>query len=340
MKIYLLVIVLLFSGSTVFSQGEVPDLFEESDSYPLIGNWEGQWINPQIGYEKTHPALAAQIDIADENLYIVRILPVLYKRAPLFLEVEVPLLNSELTCNKDGWNFRFAGDRCTGYGFLYGDTVQFTLTKRREVPPTLGLQAPEQAVKLLDGTGLSYWKHTDGREVTWKIDPSGVLETVSEFWNNGENRSQGIGGSIETIQKFGDLQFHMEFRYPLEAGKKGQGRGNSGLFFSGIGEIQILNSFALPGYWDEGGAIYKRFPPMVNAAGPPLQWQTYNVELSLPEYHSATGEKISNAFLTVYLNGVLIHNKIEIETDVTAVSIGLQDHINRLQYRNIWVLEK
>jgi len=333
---YILLFTLLFIGEQVVSQNQ-ECYFENPSEYPLIGNWTGKWINPQKGHEQAVPDLVAQIDVIKNETYIIRFLPQLYKRATLYLEVTVDLKNNELTWEKDGWKFTFSGDSCKGYGNLYGDKVSFYLIKNNEVSPTIEMQAPEGAVRLFNGENLKYWQHPDGREVTWKND-SGILETVSEFWNNEKNRERGIGGSIETKQKFGDLQFHMEFRYPVEAGKTGQDRGNSGLFFFGIGEIQILNSYALPGYWDDCGAIYKQTPPTVNAAGPPLQWQTFDVELLLPKFDDS-GKKISNALLTVWLNGILIHNKLEIETDESKVKIGLQDHINCLQYRNIWVKE-
>jgi hypothetical protein len=333
---YILLFALLFIGEQVVSQNK-EYYFENPSDYPLIGNWTGKWINPQKGHEQAIPDLTAQIDVGKNNVYIIRFLPQLYKRATLYLEVTVDLKNDELVWEKDGWKFTFHGDSCTGYGNLHGEKVLFYLMKNNDDSPTLGLKAPGGAVKLFDDKDLKHWQHSDGRELTWKND-SGVLETVSEFWNNGKNRETGIGGSIETKQKFGDLQFHMEFRYPVEAGKTGQDRGNSGLFFFGIGEIQILNSYALTGYWDDCGSIYKQTPPTVNASGPPLQWQTYDVELLLPKFDNS-GKKISNALLTVWLNGILIHNKLEIVTDANKVNIGLQDHINCLQYRNIWVNE-
>jgi len=166
------------------------------------------------------------------------------------------------------------------------------------------------------------------------------METVSAFWRNGQNRKEGIGGTIETKEKFGDLRFHLEFRYSVEPGKKGQDRGNSGLFFNGVGEIQILNSFALPGYWDDCGSIYKRYPPMVNAAGPPLVWQTYDVELIMPKFDKDNGNKVSKGMMTVWLNGILIHNKLEMDFNSKEVSVGLQDHINAIQFRNIWLVKK
>ena len=173
------------------------------------------------------------------------------------------------------------------------------------------------------------WQHDDGKAVTWKR-VGDAMQTVS--WHNKANKEAGIGGSIRTRSKFGGMRFHMEFRYSVEAEKSGQGRGNSGLFFWPIGEVQILNSYATPNYWDECGAFYKRIPAKVDAAGPPLEWQTYDVEIDLLEKNKA--------IVTVLLNGRTLHHKVEVKCAAKELSIGLQDHINILQYRNIWLVEK
>jgi hypothetical protein len=118
----------------------------------------------------------------------------------------------------------------------------------------------------------------------------------------------------------------------LEAGKSGQGRGNSGLFILPIGEVQILNSYTTPNYWNECGAFYKRIPAKVDAAGPPLEWQAYDVEIDLQANRKAV--------VTVQLNGRILHHQMEMPCADKELSIGLQDHVNILQFRNIWLVEK
>ena len=120
----------------------------------------------------------------------------------------------------------------------------------------------------------------------------------------------------------------------------GQGRGNSGVLLQGVGEVQILNSYGLDGYWDECGSLYKRHPAKVNAAAPPLQWQTWDIDLRLPKYDPVSGEKQSESHVTVRLNGYIIHNDTELPSGARdAITIGLQDHINAIQFRNIWIDE-
>ena len=109
------------------------------------------------------------------------------------------------------------------------------------------------------------------------------------------------------------------------------------MFFHGIGELQILNNYGTTGYWNECGALYKIAPPKVNAAGVPLQWQTYDVEIILPDKVN----KKTTALVTAYLNSHAIHHKTPVPYNRHdgAVEIGLQDHMNVLQYRNIWAIE-
>ena len=333
----LLCALLLINLPHLFAQVSTTSEFENESDYPLIGNWTGTWTNPQIGYEKLIPEVAAQVNLVQGNTYSVCILPKLNIRSVPFITVQVEEKEGAIHYKNDGWEFTFKDGNCTGSGDLHGHQIAFNLKKDHFVSPTLGILPPDGAVILFDGTNFDQWIHQDNRPVTWKLIMPDAMETVSAFWRNGQNRKEGIGGSIDTKQKFGDLNFHMEFRYSIDPGKSGQGRGNSGLFFNGVGEIQILNSFALTGFWDDCGSIYKKHPPIVNAAGPPLVWQTYDVDLVMPGFDQNSGKKLSKGMLTVWLNGILIHNKLEMDFDSTQVSIGLQDHINALQFRNIWV---
>lgn len=308
--------------------------FEEAKNFPLMGDWQGAWINPHAGHEVHHPELAAQLICLTKEQYLIRILPQLNVRAVAYLEVKVIIENNKLVINQNRWHATFADGICQGRGRLHGKDVEFTLKKVVRLSETIGLKPPKGATVLFDGHHIDQWHHHDGRKVTWSLLENGVMQTVSSFWNDNQNRENGLGGDIVTKEKFGSMQFHMEFRYAIEPGKHGQQRGNSGLFFHGIGEVQILNNYGTLGFWNECGAFYKMMPPKVNAAGPPLQWQTYDVEIELP----SKAEQNQNALVTVYLNGHKIHNKTALPYhSKNGVSIGLQDHINALQYRNIWV---
>jgi hypothetical protein len=322
-----------------FSQIKFQNYFENEEEYPLMGNWKGKWINPARGHEVKHPELAAQIICIDKGKYKIKFISRLHVRAEPYFQEVIDEDENQLALNKSGWSFIFSEEGCKGYGNLHGEKTEFVLNKVNKTSPTMGIDPPEGAFILFDGKHLDNWQHIDNKPVTWKIADNGAMQIISGFWRNGKNRKEGLGGTIESKKKFGDLRFHMEFRYAVEPGKTGQSRGNSGLFFNGVGEIQILNSYGMEGYWNECGSLYKKMPPKVNAAAQPLQWQTYDVELIMPKYDSVSKKKISDAIITVWLNGIVIHNKTEIESNAKNVSVGLQDHQNIIEFRNIWVEE-
>ena len=201
----------------------------------------------------------------------------------------------------------------------------------RVEPGTHG-SPPSDAVVLFDGSNLDQFNGGDA----WQIE-NGVA-TV---------RKRGIS----TKQKFGSCQFHIEFASPEKIESRGQGRGNSGIFFGNGYEVQVLDSYENPTYFDgQCGALYKQSPPSVNPCRKPGQWQAYDIIYDAPEF-GAYGELLRPAYFTVMLNGVLIQNHVELKgrtlynapptyvphQEKTAISI--QHHNNPVRYRNIWVRE-
>jgi hypothetical protein len=198
-----------------------------------------------------------------------------------------------------------------------------TLPKVHRQSPTLGLAAPADAVVIFDGTNTD--KLINGR----MTDDGLLMEGVT------------------TKDAFGDATWHIEFCLPYQPKDRGQGRGNSGAYFQGSYETQMLDSFGLEGKDNECGGIYKAAAPGVNMCLPPLAWQTYDVEVTAPRF--ADGKKIANARLTVRHNGVLIHDNVEVpgitpggpqKQEAPTGPLHLQNHGNPVRYRNIWVLPK
>jgi hypothetical protein len=159
-------------------------------------------------------------------------------------------------------------------------------------------------------------------------------------------------GYIRTLQNFGDCQFHVEFATPAKVEGSGQGRGNSGVFF-GLDryEVQVLDSYENTTYADgSAGSIYGQYPPLVNASRPPGQWQSYDIIYTAPRF-TAEGKLLSPARMTIFHNGVLIQNNVELTGPTSWLErapysahpekqpIALQDHGNPVRYRNIWVRE-
>ena len=76
-------------------------------------------------------------------------------------------------------------------------------------------------------------------------------------------------------------------------------------------EIQILDSFgrALSGA-NDGGAIWGVRDAALNAAVPLEKWETYDIFFRAARWIGAS--KVSNARITLYWNGSLVQNNIEV----------------------------
>jgi len=157
-------------------------------------------------------------------------------------------------------------------------------------------------------------------------------------------------GSIRTRDKFADFQLHLEFATPAKVEGNSQGRGNSGVLFNGIYEVQVLDSSDNPTYPDgQCGALYGQSPPLVNASKKPGEWQSYDIIFESPRWDAA-GKLTKKANVTVIHNGVLLHHKKEYQGNTPhhangnynnphapEVFIELQDHNNPMRFRNVWL---
>ncbi|MBS0208148.1 MAG: DUF1080 domain-containing protein [Planctomycetes bacterium] len=202
----------------------------------------------------------------------------------------------------------------------------------RLVTPGDGTAPPSDAIVLFGGKDLSAW---DGGD-KWLV-ADGVA-TVKDT-------------SIRTKQAFGDCQVHLEWAAPAEVKGEGQGRGNSGIFFMDKYEIQILDSYGNTTYFDgQAGALYKQWPPLVNACRKPGEWQTYDILFTTPRF-DLDGKLLKPGAVTVLHNGVVVQNHAEIlgstawhkppeyEPHDPTGHISLQNHGNPVRYRNIWIRE-
>jgi hypothetical protein len=217
----------------------------------------------------------------------------------------------------------------------YGDISGLKLNKPEDREDVKSAGAPREAVILFDGKNLDKWERADGKgPAEWKLLEGGVMQVNK--------------GNIITREKFGgSFRLHVEFRVPYMPQAKGQERGNSGVYVQGRYEVQVLDSYGLESKNNDCGAIYEVAAPKVNACKAPTVWQSYDIEFTAPK--CVDGKRTEWARITVFHNGVKIHDNVEITTENTRAGLGgdvctpgpimLQDHGNPVQFRNIWLVQ-
>jgi hypothetical protein len=174
----------------------------------------------------------------------------------------------------------------------------------------------------------------------WKLTKD--RRRVDEVIGIGEDGSIRVPrGGMNSKQQFeGSFDLHVEFNCPLRAKSQGQGRGNSGVYLPNRTEIQVLDSFGMTTYEGGGcGGLYRwknpdAFDEFSLASLPPLQWQTYDVEYRVRR--NDEGKVVGKPTITVYHNGIKIHDQVELRKDARKGSFHFQDHGNPVRYRNIW----
>lgn len=237
------------------------------------------------------------------------------------------------------------------YMYIDGIKVHELDPAKQPIPPIVTPGAvgvpgapPSDAIVLFDGSEKALkenWTDTQGGPSGWKV-VDGALESVKK------------AGYIQTQQKFGSCQIHIEWAAPAKVEGDGQGRGNSGVFFMNTYEVQVLDNYGNTTYPDgQAGALYGRQKPLVNVCRKPGEWQTYDIIFHRPFFDQA-GKLTRRATFTVLHNGVLVQDHTILSGGTNwmgpnAVSgykahpdklpFAMQDHGNPVRFRNIWIRE-
>lgn len=180
-----------------------------------------------------------------------------------------------------------------------------------------------------------------------KMDPSNpkklTLAAGSGVLVNGES---GRTSNIYSAVHHGDLRAKVEFMVP-----KGS---NSGVYFQGRYEIQILDSWGKKKVdFGDCGGIYQRWDkgrgfeghgPRENASLAPGEWQSFDVTFRAPRF-DAKGKKTANAvFVKVVHNGKVVHENVKVTGPTRAAgfrdeqALGpfmLQGDHGPVAYRNV-----
>jgi hypothetical protein len=207
-----------------------------------------------------------------------------------------------------------------------------------------GTPAPADKIVLFDGTTLAGWhkENMPGVPIGWMLVAGGAMQVVPS--------GTGQATEVQSDMKFSDLCVHVEYMTPVfpSSTTDTQKQGNSGVYLRSAYEMQILDT-SKDGPLDDGcGAVYKVAAPLVVACYQYLIWNTYEIEFKSSVW-DATGKKTKDAVMVkVALNGKIVQLNIDLNptggTTQAGVPdapgpqpLGLQDHLDLVQFRNIWV---
>jgi WD40 repeat protein/Tfp pilus assembly protein PilF len=196
------------------------------------------------------------------------------------------------------------------------ESVPMALTTPRTETPTSAPPSPSPNRAMNDPPN-GFTALFNGEDLTnWR-------EAIPGHWHvrDGVIHHDGGGGNLITTTEYGNFELLVDWK--IDPG------GDSGIYLRGKPQVQI---------WDDpvgSGGLFnnKRHPskPLVRADNPVGEWNTLRI-------------LISGSFVTVYLNGQLVVNQVELESypDYRGPipkrgSIEIQHFRSHLQFRNIFV---
>ncbi|MEM9110479.1 MAG: DUF1080 domain-containing protein [Planctomycetota bacterium] len=220
----------------------------------------------------------------------------------------------------------------------------------------LGVAPPEGADILFDGTQESIdknwqmWPKPD-MAVTWKLVDSPTDDTKVLMTDGGKKWGTH---DLVTKKKYQDFEAHVEFNMMGARGDDSpEGYANSGVYLQNRYEIQIESPKGKnakdPYNWKIGphgiAAFCMERVPDHNAWRDPGTWQSYHIKFTAAKWDK-DGKKLADARATVWWNGVIVHNDVEIKKANGGIKVTpepgglkLQEHGQDVRYRNVWIKE-
>lgn len=186
----------------------------------------------------------------------------------------------------------------------------------------------DEWVRLFDGATLDGWVAT-GDQGAWAAS-GGEIRIIRP----------GRGGWLRTERMYRDFELRLDFLVPSNGnsgvGLRGASTGDPA--FTGF-EVQILDSFGQEPSLTNCGAVYDAIAPYEMAVNPAGEWNTYEI-------------RVQGDTITVQLNGttILENEKLDergfihtpdrpwpLDRRLPTGYIALQDHGDRVRFRNIWI---
>jgi len=309
--------------ATSLPAGDIVHVSPDDVGPDSIVYWQGEYVGTVEGEEGKEP-LAAQVAARRNDNYELVLYPGGLPGQGWDPESGTQRLSATIA---DG-QLVFKGDNGRAYKVENG-TIAVRHEERGQLgalertfrtSPTLGLDPPDGAVVLFDGTDVE--KFRNGAKMTG----DGLLD-------------QGA----RTAEQYADIFLHCEYMLPFW---DNSGRANSGIYIQDRYEVQILDSFGYAARASDAGALYRRRAPDLNVSLPPYHWQTFDILFHAPRFNEE-GKKTENARISVVHNGVLVQDDIELQKgtgwggrkkEVPREHLYLQRHRGPSFFRNVWLI--
>jgi hypothetical protein len=279
----------------------------------------------------------------------------------------VPVWTNAETAAKEAPGFLIQGEYTKGNEAIQATTLKdgkFLVSTYQGGLPGAGWDKSKIKSEVLSAADLKsklegYSKSKRISSTMGRKAPANATMTMSDGFTNVKDGILWAGG--QTAKDVGSFKMHLEFMLPYKPGRNpsNQDRGNSGVYIFNNYEIQVIDSFALD--FDSKnnaiplesinkqwcGCFYKMKLADTNMAFPPLTWQTYDIEFTAPVFEG--DKKVKNARITVFHNGIKIHDDFELLTGTGAGAkrkqlakgpILFQNHGNPTMFRNVWIVEQ
>ncbi len=219
----------------------------------------------------------------------------------------------------------------------------------------VGVPPPTNAEVLFDGSEEMLhdkWTYWEGPRfaaelpIKWRVLPDPVDDGMALSTKDSAATTYGQA-DIVTKKAYGDFRLHVEFLVTEE-------RGNSGVYLQNRYEIQIVEGeegpHGMAAVINEAEAPYELF----NGIG---KWNAYDILFRAARFDE-NGERTQRALVTMYFNGVKVHENQPINkvwggansgvdggrdgglgiTD-TPQGLKLQAEGHDVRYRNLWIQE-
>ncbi|MEM6314345.1 MAG: DUF1080 domain-containing protein, partial [Planctomycetota bacterium] len=332
-----------------------PAFLEDAENY-FLEQWSYQPTADYGGWKKNIELLRASVATAESDGMGVRLtVPGLKAERCVYLRTNPTSVDSDAIWSTEAFYTLNAMPTAepAAQATLNGEPVLDA-----DVSLGVGAHPPADAVALIGRSHEGMMRHT-------KAQPKGMPNqaTLTQDELLAKDPQQGVAvspelGDLRTATEFGDHRLHVEWFAPGRAdGGYTEQTGNSGVYLQGRYEIQVLGTPAGKSLepW-EAGSIYKFKTPDVNASTGPGTWQAYDIWFRAARFDEQ-GTKTENARVTVYWNGTLVHDDVELPSPTGMAAAGgepvrpgdeLLNGVLRLQahgsdadslnrYRNVWV---